>query len=218
MQAPARTNGRGSRPRRPRVRCSFRRKERRFVGDVQRNIEALLSEDRVFEPPDAFRADAIANDPNVYDRANADLEAFWAEQAERLSWSRPWDTVMEWNPPWVTWFEGRAAQRVLQLPGPPRRGGRRRQGRLLLGGRAGRHPHDHLPRPARRGVPARERAPEPRASRKGDRVSIYLGMVPELPDRDARVRADRRRRTRSCSAGSARSRSATGSTTPRPRC
>src|SRR6185369_5144294 len=38
--------------------------------------------------------------------ASRDHEAFWVEQAERLAWTRPWDTVMEWNPPWVTWFAG----------------------------------------------------------------------------------------------------------------
>jgi hypothetical protein len=57
------------------------------------------------------------------------------------------------------------------------RGGR--QGRDPLGGRARRHPHDHLPRAARRGLPVRQRAQGPRR-RAGDRVNIYLPMVPEL--------------------------------------
>src|SRR6476646_9840032 len=74
--------------------------------DEGRNIEALLSEDRVFEPPPGFRERAVVGDQAIYDRANADHEAFWVEQAERLTWSRPWDSVMEWNPPWVTWFAG----------------------------------------------------------------------------------------------------------------
>ena len=60
-------------------------------------------------------------------------------------------------------------------------GGPGRQGRLPLGGRAGRHPHDHLRRPARRGAAVRQRAEGPRASRKGDRVAIYMPMIPELP-------------------------------------
>src|SRR4029453_11136981 len=74
--------------------------------ETNRDIEALLSEDRVFTPDPAFTARAIVSDPAVYDRAGADHEAFWAEQADRLSWFRRWDTVMEWSPPWVTWFAG----------------------------------------------------------------------------------------------------------------
>jgi acetyl-CoA synthetase len=76
------------------------------VTDVQANIDALLQEHRVFEPPEGFAQRAIVSDPSIYERASADPEAFWAEQAERLSWSRRWDTVMDWNPPWVTWFAG----------------------------------------------------------------------------------------------------------------
>ncbi|HYJ61048.1 MAG TPA: acetyl-coenzyme A synthetase N-terminal domain-containing protein, partial [Actinomycetota bacterium] len=72
----------------------------------QPNIEALLSEDRVFEPPAGFRERAIVGDPAIYERADADPEAFWAEQADRLSWFRRWDTVMDHQPPWVRWFDG----------------------------------------------------------------------------------------------------------------
>jgi acetyl-CoA synthetase len=76
------------------------------MSDVERTIEALLSEQRVFEPPGEFRARAVVNDPSIYEQAEADHEAFWAEQASRLSWFEPWNTVMEWNPPWVKWFLG----------------------------------------------------------------------------------------------------------------
>src|SRR3954465_1266411 len=76
------------------------------ASDVARNIEALLSEDRVFEPPPGFSEAAVVRDPAIYDRANRDHQAFWVEQAERLTWSKPWDSVMEWNPPWATWFAG----------------------------------------------------------------------------------------------------------------
>src|SRR5687768_15477562 len=78
------------------------------MSDTERTIEALLSELRVFEPPEEFRRGAIVRDDGVYARASADPEAFWAEQAARLTWFRPWDTVMDWTPPWVTWFAGGA--------------------------------------------------------------------------------------------------------------
>src|SRR2546423_425217 len=70
--------------------------------DLQ-HMDARLEELRVIAPPEESRRNAIVNDPEIYARAEADPEGFWAEQASRLRWSRPWDTVMEWNPPWVKW-------------------------------------------------------------------------------------------------------------------
>jgi acetyl-CoA synthetase len=76
------------------------------VTDVDRTIESLLSEERVFEPPAAFGERALARDRSIYDTANADPQAFWAEQARQLDWIQPWDSLMDWTPPWVTWFAG----------------------------------------------------------------------------------------------------------------
>jgi acetyl-CoA synthetase len=69
-------------------------------------IEALYAEDRTFPPPPEFAARANFADPAVYERAEADPEAFWAEQAAALSWYRQWDTVLEWEPPFAKWFLG----------------------------------------------------------------------------------------------------------------
>ena len=79
---------------------------RHTVSDTERNIEALLSEKRVFEPSAAFVERAIISDRSIYDRAEEDPEGFWAEQAERISWFRRWDEVMERDAPWVKWFTG----------------------------------------------------------------------------------------------------------------
>jgi len=76
------------------------------MADVQSTIDALLTERRVFEPSGQFREGAVWNDPAVYERAAADPEGFWAEQARSLDWFEPWDRVMEWKPPWVEWFLG----------------------------------------------------------------------------------------------------------------
>jgi hypothetical protein len=70
------------------------------------HIDALLEEQRTFPPPPASAASATVVDPAIYDRAAADPEGFWAEQADALQWSRRWDTVMEWTPPFVRWFVG----------------------------------------------------------------------------------------------------------------
>ena len=120
--------------------------------------------------------------PDVYAEADADPEAFWAQQAgELLDWYEPWHTVLEWDLPVRQVVPRRQAQRVLQLPRPPRRRRSRRQGRVPLGGRARRHPHHHLRRISSHDVVAARQRAEGARRQKGDRVNIYLGMVPELP-------------------------------------
>ena len=74
--------------------------------EVEKNIEALLEERREFEPLEEFAANANANEASIYDAAAADPEAFWASQAERLDWFEPWDTVLEQDPPFHKWFTG----------------------------------------------------------------------------------------------------------------
>jgi len=70
------------------------------------DIEALLSEDRSFPPPEDFVARANVADRSQHEEAAADREAFWAHQAEALDWSKPWDTVLEWDLPFARWFVG----------------------------------------------------------------------------------------------------------------
>ena len=76
------------------------------MAEPQQNIAALLTEHRVFEPPAEFAANAIVKDRSAYEHAETDYEGFWAEQAERLTWFKRWDTVLEWTPPWSKWFVG----------------------------------------------------------------------------------------------------------------
>ena len=73
---------------------------------VNPEIEALLSEQREFAPPPEFAARANAQ-AGLYARAEADPESFWADLAqERISWARPWDRVLEWELPYAKWFLG----------------------------------------------------------------------------------------------------------------
>ncbi|MBI1759583.1 MAG: acetate--CoA ligase [Actinobacteria bacterium] len=66
----------------------------------------LLQEARRFAPPVELAANANVT-AEAYESAAADRLAFWAEQAERLSWTRPWDRVLDWsNPPFARWFVG----------------------------------------------------------------------------------------------------------------
>jgi len=68
-------------------------------------IESLLREERRFPPPPAFRSQANASDPSLYDQGR-DLEAFWEAQARAFDWADPWHTVLEWDLPFARWFVG----------------------------------------------------------------------------------------------------------------
>lgn len=75
------------------------------MGD-ETELSALLTETRRFAPSPEFSAQANAK-PEIYERAAADRLAFWASEAERLEWARPWDQVLDWsNAPFARWFAG----------------------------------------------------------------------------------------------------------------
>ena len=62
-------------------------------------IDALLQENRHFDPPAAFVAAAHVRDLKIYQEAARDPEAFWAGFAAELEWSTPWTQVLDWQPP-----------------------------------------------------------------------------------------------------------------------
>jgi len=69
-------------------------------------IENLSHEDRRFPPDPDFAAAAVAK-ADLYDAAAADRDGFWAEQARSLSWNTEWSQVLDWsNPPFAKWFVG----------------------------------------------------------------------------------------------------------------
>ncbi len=143
-------------------------------------IDALLSENRVFEPSPDFRSRALWNDPSIYERAAKDPESFWGEQAASLSWLRRWDRVMEWNPPWVKWFPGGKLNAAYNCLDRHVEGGGGDKVAYYWEGEPGeervltyREVHEEVCRLAN-GLKSL-------GVKKGDRVAIYLGMVPELP-------------------------------------
>ncbi|NUO58967.1 MAG: acetate--CoA ligase [Hamadaea sp.] len=73
---------------------------------MSETLENLLSEDRQFPPPADLAANANVT-AAAYDEAAADRLAFWAKQARRLDWFQEWDQVLDWsNPPFAKWFVG----------------------------------------------------------------------------------------------------------------
>src|SRR4051794_36617841 len=70
-------------------------------------IEAYQLEGRKFPPGEEFKKDALVVDPWMYDDADRDWQGFWARQAlDLLDWSKEWDTILEWELPFAKWFVG----------------------------------------------------------------------------------------------------------------
>ena len=70
-------------------------------------IDALMAENRKFPPSEAFMSNALVRDSSLYDEAAADDEQFWARQAaELVRWDTEWDTILDWQLPYSKWFIG----------------------------------------------------------------------------------------------------------------
>jgi acetyl-CoA synthetase len=73
-------------------------------------IESVLNEARVFPPPPEFARQAHIKSFEEYEKlyaeAAADVPEFWTKQAESLDWFKKWDTILEWNEPFAKWFVG----------------------------------------------------------------------------------------------------------------
>jgi len=150
------------------------------MSEIQQHISALLTERRVFEPPPEFTANAIVKDRSVYEHADADYEGFWAEQAERLTWFTKWDTVMEWTPPTVKCFSGGLLNASYNCLDRHVEAGAGEKVAYYWEGEPGEERTityadllDEVGRFAN--------ALKALGVGKGDRVAIYLGMIPELP-------------------------------------
>jgi acetyl-CoA synthetase len=142
-------------------------------------ISALLTEERRFPPSDAFRAQANWNDPGIYDRAAADPEAFWAEQARELEWMEPFTKVLEWNAPDAKWFVGGKLNASVNCVDRHVRNGRRNKAALIWEGEPGdRRTYTYFD--VQREVCKFANVLKTFGVKKGDVVAIYMPLVPEL--------------------------------------
>src|SRR5688572_24086166 len=144
-------------------------------------IEVFGLEDRTFPPPDWFTKDALVTDRSLHDEAEADYEAFWAKQArELLTWQQDFDTVLEWDLPFAKWFiggklnvsencldrhvaAGRGDKVAFHWEGEPGDTRTITYAQLL----------DEVQRFAN--------VLKSLGVKKGDRVNVYMPMIPELP-------------------------------------
>ncbi len=144
------------------------------------NIEALLQEDRTFPPPEGFRQQANVSDPGVYEEAAKDPEGFWAGFAEELDWFQKWDQVLDWSPPFAKWFLGGKLNVSYNCIDRHLNSARRNKAAIIWEG----EPGDwkvYTYRDLHREVCQFANGLKSLGVQKGDRVTIYLPMVPELP-------------------------------------
>jgi acetyl-CoA synthetase len=143
-------------------------------------IESLLAEERAFPPPPEFAARANVRDASIYDRAAADPKGFWAEEAAKLEWFRPWETVLEWDPPFAKWFSGGQLNVSVNCLDRHVAAGRGDKVAFFWEGEPG----------DRRAITYAElladvqhcaNALKELGVRRGDRVAIYMPMILELP-------------------------------------
>ena len=132
----------------------------------------------MFPPPPDFSAAANVRDSTLYARAAADPEGYWADRAATLEWMSPWSTVLDWKPPHVQWFLGGTLNASVNILDRHIRGPRRNKAALVFEGEPG----------DRRtltywdlylAVNQFGNVLRSLGVAKGDRVAIYLPLVPE---------------------------------------
>ena len=143
-------------------------------------IENLMDESRVFPPDPAFTAQANAT-ADLYAEAEADFEEFWAKRArERIDWSKPFEKTLEWDLPFAKWFTGGELNVAYNCVD--------RHVERGLGDKVAYHwigePGDTRTltfRDLQREVSKAANALKELGVKTGDRVAIYMPMIPELP-------------------------------------
>jgi len=144
----------------------------------RREIDVLLHEERRYDPPEDFRQAATVGDDAPYRSARENREAFWASWAEKLHWFRKWDTVLEWDPPFARWFVGGKLNVAYNCLDRHLDGWRANKAALIWEGEPGDR-RVYTYRQLHREVCQFANALKKLGVEKGDRVAIYLPMIPE---------------------------------------
>ncbi|MFN3974825.1 MAG: acetate--CoA ligase [Dehalococcoidia bacterium] len=143
-------------------------------------IASLLQEGRTFPPPEGLRERANARDPRIYEEGRRNPLGFWAQAAEELHWFRKWDKVLEWDPPYAKWFVGGKLNASYNCIDRHLSTFRKNKAAIIWEGEPGDQrvlTYQDLHREVCRFANTLKAM----GVRKGDRVTIYLPMIPELP-------------------------------------
>ncbi|MBX3289095.1 MAG: acetate--CoA ligase [Acidobacteria bacterium] len=146
-------------------------------------IESVLNETRVFPPSQEFSANAHIKSFEEYEKlyaeAEADPEGFWAKQAESLDWFKKWDTVLEWNEPFAKWFVGGTLNVSYNCLDRHLTTWRRNKAAIIWEGEPGEQ-RTLTYQQLYAEVCKFANVLKGQNVKKGDRVALYMPMVPEL--------------------------------------
>ena len=142
-------------------------------------IDNLLQEDRSFPPSASLQKAANISDPGIYDRAARDPETFWSEFARELEWIQPWKTVLQWKSPHARWFDGGKLNASANCLDRHVRTARRNKAAIIWEGEPGdRRTLTYWD--LYRQVGAFANVLKSLGVKRGDRVALYLPLIPEL--------------------------------------
>lgn len=142
-------------------------------------IDTLLEEERIFHPPEEFAKQANVKEKEVYAEARANSKLYWAMQAKRLDWFQPWNKVLEWNSPFAKWFVNGKLNACYNCVDRHVKSWRRNKAAIIFEG----EPGDALTLTywdLYREVTKFANVLKGLGVKTGDRVAIYLPMIPEL--------------------------------------
>jgi acetyl-CoA synthetase len=143
-------------------------------------IKALLKEGRKFPPSKAFTAAAQVKSPAIYKEAGRNPRAFWEKQARALRWMKPWRKTLEWKLPYARWFIGGKLNVSDNCLDRHVETARRNKAAIIWEGEPGDSrvlTYWDLYREVNRFASALRK----HGVKKGDAVTIYMPMIPELP-------------------------------------
>jgi acetyl-CoA synthetase len=141
-------------------------------------MDVLLTESRRFSPPAGFGEGAVVPDASIFDRAREDTLAFWEGWAEELDWFERWHTVREWEAPYAKWFVGGKLNVSYNCLDRHLDGPRRNKAALIWEGEPG-DTRTFTYWDLHREVCKFANVLKGLGVEKGDRVAIYLPMIPE---------------------------------------
>jgi acetyl-CoA synthetase len=142
-------------------------------------ISDLLREERSFEPPPEFVAQANISDPGIYDTANSEGPEFWERFANELHWFKKWDKVLDWHPPHAKWFVGGQTNISYNCLDVNIKNGLRNKAAIVWEGEPG-DKRTLTYWDLHRQVCKFANVLKTLGVAKGDRVAIYMPMIPEL--------------------------------------
>ncbi|KAB8190360.1 acetate--CoA ligase [Nonomuraea phyllanthi] len=149
-------------------------------GNETQALSNLLQENRRFAPPADLAAAANVT-AAAYDEAAADRLAFWERAADRLTWAKRWDKTLEWNPPFAKWFVGGELNVAYNCVDRHVEEGRGDKVAYHWEGEPDGDSRTLTYNDLKREVSKAANALQELGVSKGDRVAIYMPMIPELP-------------------------------------